>query len=237
VKLRPRVLLVTDRAFGDDAIVACVRRVGRALPRGWLAVQLRDKHRPLVSLRVLAWQLRAATREVGASFVVNGDPRLARDVGADGVHLGGSEGGADAARVLDARGHLGARAWISVPAHSDEAVRVAMKVGADAVLVSPVFASRPPWVGAPGKQARGVGVLRSARALVRAAGRPLAVYALGGVDAGNARMCLEAGADGVAVVRALLSSPDPARDARALHESLARAGPRALAYDWPDGEL
>ena len=47
------------------------------------------------------------------------------------------------------------------------------------------------------------------------------MYALGGVDADNARACAEAGADGVAVVRALLASPEPARVARAMHDALA----------------
>jgi thiamine-phosphate pyrophosphorylase len=229
---RPRVLLVTDGAFGDDAIVRCVRLAARALPAGWLGVQLRDKRRPLVSLRLFALELRRVTRAVGARLVVNGDARLARDVGADGVHLGGGAG-----RVGDARACLGPSAWISVAAHSDAAVRDAVTDGADAVLVSPVFASRPPRVAAPPKEARGLEVLRSARALARAGGRPVAVYALGGVDAGNARACIEAGADGVAVVRALLASPDPGRVARTLHESLARAGGAALAYSWADGEL
>jgi thiamine-phosphate pyrophosphorylase len=210
--VKPRVILVTDPVFGDDAIVRCAEIVARALPEGWLCVQLRDKHRPLVSLRVFASRLRVVTRAVGASLVVNGDARLARDVGADGVHLGKGAG-----TVADARALLG-RAWVSVSAHSDGAVRRGLEDGADAVLVSPVFPSRPPSVYAPSKEGRGLEALRSAKRI--AAGR-VAVYALGGVDADNARACAEAGADGVAVVRALLASPEPGRIAQAIHNALA----------------
>lgn len=207
----PRIVLVTDPVFGDDGIVHCVETVGRALPPHALCVQLRDKGRALVSLRVFASRLRLVTRAVGASLVINGDARLARDVGADGVHLGRGAG-----TVRDARATCGAGAWISVSAHSDKAVRAAVSDGADAALVSPVFPSRPPSVHAATKEGRGLDALRSARA---AAGDRVRLFALGGVEADNTRACVEAGADGVAVVRALLASPDPARVARAMHDA------------------
>jgi len=223
--MRPRVVLVTDPVFGDDGIVRCVEAVAHALPEGALAVQLRDKQRPLVSLRVFASRLRLVTRAVGAALVINGDARLARDVGADGVHLGTGAG-----TVQGARAAAGADAWVSVSAHSDADVRRAIADGADAALVSPVFPSRPPSLHAAAKEGRGLEALRSARALAQtlapdAADHPsggdrLAVYALGGVDADNARACAQAGADGVAVVRALLATPDPGRIARALHDAL-----------------
>jgi thiamine-phosphate pyrophosphorylase len=206
------IILVTDPVYGDDGIVRCVEAVARALPPGALCVQLRDKHRALVSLRVFASRLRLVTRSVRASLVINGDPRLARDVGADGVHLGG-----DAGTVTEARAVCGANAWISVSAHSDSAVRRALKDGADAVLVSPVFPSRPPSVFAETKEGRGLDALRSARAVT--ADR-LRLFALGGVDADNARACAQAGADGLAVVRALLASHEPGRVGRAMHDAL-----------------
>jgi thiamine-phosphate pyrophosphorylase len=211
--VRPRIILITDPVFGDDAIARCVETIAAELPAGWLCVQLRDKQRPLVSLRLFASRLRLVTRTVGASLVINGDPRLGRDVGADGVHLG--RGGAT---VAEARSVLGSRAWVSVSAHSDGAVRAGIRDGADAVLVSPVFPSRPPSLLAPAKEGRGLDAVREARAV---AGGRVAVYALGGVDADNARACAEAGADGIAVVRALLASPEPGRVARAIHDALA----------------
>ncbi len=212
-----RILLVTDPAFGDDAVVRCVGAVAGAVPSGAFAVQRpRDKRRPLVSLRVFAWRLRIATRKAGAMFVVNGDPRLARDVGADGVHLGGGSGG-----VGDARALTGRSTWVSVPAHSDEEVRRAAAEGADAVLVSPVFPTRPPsWSAVRGEKAgRGLDAIRTARAI---AGKRVAVFALGGVTPENAARCAAAGADGVAVMKALLASPDPARTADAIHDAIAR---------------
>lgn len=209
--IRPRLVLVTDPAFGDDGVVRCIERVGAALPPGSLAVQLRDKTRGLGSFRLFASRLRVVTRQVGASLVVNGHPEVARDVGADGVHLGaGAETVDDVRRVL-------AKAWISVAAHSDDDVLRAVGEGADAVVVSPIFASRPPGIGAASKEGRGLGALRSARALAEGA----SVIALGGVDPGNAARCRAAGAHAVAVMKALLASESPGRVARAIHDAVA----------------
>jgi thiamine-phosphate diphosphorylase len=210
--MTPRIILVTDPAFGDDAIVKCAEAVACELPPGWLAVQLRDKRRPLVSLRVFASRLRLVTRAVKASLVINGDPHLARDVDADGVHLG-----AGAGTVAEARAVCGRRIWVSVATHSNGAVQRGADDGADAVLVSPVFPSRPPSVLEGAKEGRGTDALRAARILV---GDRCAVYALGGVTTDNASACVAAGADGVALIRGLLAARNPARAACALHDAL-----------------
>ena len=212
--MTPRILLVTDPAFGDDVIVRCVEAVARALPAGAFCVQLRDKRRALTSLRLFAWRLRVVTRKGGARLVVNGDPRLARDVGADGVHLG-----RDAGSVGEARSLVGRRTWVSIAAHSDEDVRQAVIDGADAVLVSPVFPTRPPSLSASSseKSGRGLQALQAAR---RLAGRHVAVFALGGVTQERAGRCAAAGADGVALMKGLLASPAPASIAVAIHGAL-----------------
>ena len=214
----PRVLLVTDAVFGDDVVLDCVRRAGGSLPRGQFGVQLRDKRRPIVSLRVFAWQLRRATRAAGALLFVNGNAQLARDVGADGVHLGTGAG-----TVARARAIFGRACWVSVAAHSDDDVRHAVGEGADAVLVSPVFGSRShsPLQEPEGerKVGRGVEAIRSAR---RAAALGSFLYALGGVTADTATACATAGADGVALVRGLLGCAEPGRVARAIHDAFDR---------------
>jgi thiamine-phosphate pyrophosphorylase len=223
--IAPRVVLVTDRSYGDDVIVRCVRAAAAAMPAGWLAVQLRDKARARVSLRVFAAELRAVTRELGAALVINGDAEIARDVGADGVHLGGGAGPAGEGPRQSTRSVASAKAtmqrptWVSVAAHTDEEVRRAAAEGADAVLVSPVYDSTGK------KKGRGVEVVREARRILSAASernKRVSVVALGGVDAARAGECMAAGADAVAVVRALLGTGEPFRSASALHDALAR---------------
>ena len=208
--IRPRVVLVTDPSYGDDMIVRCVERAGASLPPVAVAVQLRDKARGLGSFRLFASRLRVVARSVGASLVVNGRPEVARDIGADGVHLGAGAESVDRVRsVLPG-------AWVSVATHSDDDVRRAVDEGADAVVVSPIFSSRPPGIGSTTKEGRGLTALRSARAIAGGA----IVIALGGVDANNAVACGAAGAHAVAVMKALLGSASPERVARAIHDAV-----------------
>ncbi len=218
----PRLIIVTDPAYTDDAILRAIEAAAGVVAPGVLGVQLRDKQRDVVSLRVLASRLRVLTRAKGAWLVINGDARLAKDVGADGVHLGGR-----AISIAEARGMCGASAWISIAAHSDSAVRAAVREGADAVLVSPIFPTTSGARAVPSqtrmrvatekKRPRGVEAIEKARAIAES---KIAVYALGGVTPTNAAECVTAGADGIAVIRAILASTDPGSTTRAFAEAL-----------------
>lgn len=210
----PKLIIVTDPGYPDDVIVRAIEAVASVLAPGAVGVQLRDKTRDIVSLRLLASRLRVLTRAKGAMLFINGDARLARDVAADGVHLGGG-----AMSIAEARSVCGANAWVSIAAHSDDAVRAAVREGANAALVSPIFPTTSGALASEArvriprpKQPRGVEALESARAIAQG---KIALYALGGVTAANARDCVESGADGVAVIRAILGSEDPATEARA----------------------
>jgi thiamine-phosphate pyrophosphorylase len=195
----PRILLITDAAFADDAVLRAIETVGEVAPPGTFAVQLRDRAKTGEERAAWARLLRERTRARHAALVVNGDLGLARAVGADGVHFGAH---ATQESIAAAAGF-----WRSVAAHTDDDVAAARQARVDAVLVSPVFES--PGKGPP----RGVAALE--RAVTIADGQ-LAVIALGGVGASEARACFDAGAHGVAAIRALLCAVDPASAARAM---------------------
>lgn len=188
--MMPRVWAITDPSLSDDELV---RRAEAACAAGKdaLCIHLRDKSRGPNALRPVAVRLRVATRAHGAWLTIGDHPSLADDVGADAAH--GWTG-------------RGTRTVWSVPAHADGDVRRAVASGAEVVLVSPIFAS--PEKGRP----RGVAAIEAAHALAP----ELAVFALGGVDTSNARACFEAGASGVAVMRAVFSAGDPAEAVRSL---------------------
>ncbi|MBX3211781.1 MAG: thiamine phosphate synthase [Labilithrix sp.] len=232
----PSVLLITDPRWPLARIEEVIEVAGAALAPGAFAVQLRDKAASRADLARSARALRAVTARVGARLVVNAPTiealDIAADAGADGAHVP-----CLADRIAGARERLGAAAWISTPAHTDDGVRVARSAGATMVLVSPIFAS--PGKGAP----RGVDALTRARACASAgvtvafagaltaspAGAAtaapadaLVVLALGGVDASRVAACADAGAHGVAVIRALLDAEDAASTARALDAPFQR---------------
>lgn len=192
--MRPRVVQITAASvLPERALFARIEALA-ALPeraRHAYAVQLRDPELPTRALADLGARLREATRAVGASLVVNDRVDLAIAIGADGVHLGRLS-----MRVADARSLLGASAWISVSAHGVDDVLRAASEGADAALLSPIFAS--PGKGAP----IGVQAIAAAREATGRRGLAIDLVALGGVDAANAASCSSHGASAVAAIRA-----------------------------------
>lgn len=135
--------------------------------------------------------------ELGATFVVNDDVEAAIALDADGVHLGRSDAGAEAA--------LAAGLMLGTSAATVEEAKAGEELGATYVGVGPVWETpTKPDADPP------IGLDGLAR-ICEAVSIP--VIAIGGVDARNAAECVSAGAAGVAVVRA-------AADARAISEAL-----------------
>ncbi len=191
-----RVVQVTDRrVLARDALSARIARAGEAKTRrGSFVVLLRDKDLPREERGALARSLRDETHAAGAALVVAADVALAAEVGADGVHLPSDR----ADDLLLARSHLGPTAWLSLACHAPDEVARAARLGANAALLSPIFQS--PGKGSP----IGAAALGEARRLLPL-GASCTLVALGGVDRENAQACLDAGADGVASIRADLT--------------------------------
>ena len=160
------------------AIVEDMETARRAVAAGATVVQLR--------LKAPTAEIVARGRgfgELGVTFVVNDDIDAAFELGADGVHLGQFDHGAERAR---AAGLLLGRSVFTV----GQAVEAdADYLGAGPVWESPSKADADPPIG-----------LARLAEIVRAVSIP--VIAIGGIDASNAAECIRAGAAGVAAIRA-----------------------------------
>lgn len=186
--ISPRLIAITDTTVAPLGLLE--ERIGalcRAAAPGSVLVQLRDPSLPTRLRLELGVRLRSVTRETGQLFAVNDRTDLAVLLEADGLHLGEAS-----VTTEDARRVVGG-IWISRALHDPELAAAAQ---ADAVLLSPVVAPRK------GRDALGVESLPLCRARLPPRTR---LYALGGVGADSARRCLEHGADGVAVVAAVLA--------------------------------
>ncbi|HWV37934.1 MAG TPA: thiamine phosphate synthase [Vulgatibacter sp.] len=193
-----RLYLITDRTLVPD-LPAAVDRALSGIPRGEAAVQLREKDLGGRALLDLAREVGAACRRRGAPLLVNDRVDVAIVAGADGVHLAGSS-----VPVGEARALLGSRL---VGASCHDRAELDRAAGADFATFGPIFPSR----GKP----RGIGL----EALgAHRGGLPL--FALGGIDAGNAAAAIGAGARGVAAIRAWLEG-DPAESAARLFDAVA----------------
>jgi thiamine-phosphate pyrophosphorylase len=160
------------------AIVADLATARRAVAAGATVVQLRVKAE---TEEVVARG--RGFRELAATFIVNDDVEAAIELGADGVHLGQSDPGAERAR---AAGLLLGRSAVNF--------EQAVEADADYLGVGPVWETPSKGDADPA-----LGLDELAR-IVSAVKTP--VIAIGGIDASNAAECIRAGAAGVAVIRA-----------------------------------
>jgi thiamine-phosphate pyrophosphorylase len=136
-----------------------------------------------------------------ATFIVNDSAELARELDADGVHLGKEDVAVGEARAQMAPGKL-----IGVSCYNEiERARQAQAQGADYVAFGSFFSSATK----PAAPAAGAELLRLA-----ATDLALPVVAIGGIDIDNARTLIAAGADCVAVVSALFDATDIEAQAR-----------------------
>ena len=196
--------LVTDRAQTGGRPLPTV--VEAALQGGCRLVQLREKDLSGLALTLLGDELRAATRRYGALLLVNDRVDVALAVDADGAHLARSS-----MRPGDVRPLLGPHRWIGASAHSLEEAKEAEAGGADFVVFGPVFEtpSKAPY-GPP----VGLEALRAAKQALT-----IPVLAIGGIKAHNLDQVARAGADGFAVISAILADADPEAASRRLLEA------------------
>jgi thiamine-phosphate pyrophosphorylase len=166
-----------------------IRRAAAA-GAGW--IQIREKDLDTRSLVALARFAVAETRGASAGVLVNDRLDVALAASAGGVHLG--EKSLPLETVVAWRRSSGpSDLLIGVSCHSLESARAADEGGADYIFFGPVF--RTPSKAAFGAP-QGIERLREVCASVE-----IPVLAIGGVNFGNARDCIEAGASGVAAIR------------------------------------
>jgi thiamine-phosphate pyrophosphorylase len=185
--------------------------VARLCEGGARLVQLREKHLSAREFYAEVSEALKVARSFGAKLIVNDRADVALSVGADGVHVGQDDVPPEAARAL-----LGGGRVVGFSTHNVEQAVAAARLPVDYVAIGPVFDTsskeRPdPVVG--------LGGVRRVRAAV---GGSVKLVAIGGITAERAPSVLEAGADSVAVIGALLDASDPAEITRRTRDFLAR---------------
>ena len=202
---RARLYFVTD-------VQPCLEELlAAALSGGVDMVQLRDKSAGDDELVEAAAVFRRLCDEHGALFWLNDRPDLVDACRADGVHVGQDDMPASAARAA-----VGPDVLVGLSTHSPAQLEAALAEGvADQLSVGPVWET-PTKEGRP---AAGLSYVEHAASV--AGDRPW--FAIGGIDLGNVREVIAAGASRVVVVRAIRDADDPGTAASALRDALEEA--------------
>jgi thiamine-phosphate pyrophosphorylase len=158
-------------------------------------IQLREKQMPALEFYEQAEAAVAVAARIGIQLIINDRVDVALAVGAHGIHLGQDDMPPEAARKL-----LGADAVIGFSTHSIEQAIAAAKLPIDYLAIGPIFATTTKSDTSPVLGLEGLRVVRQAIG-------DFPLVAIGGITHANAREVLQAGADSVAVISAVLSDP------------------------------
>ncbi|HET7852859.1 MAG TPA: thiamine phosphate synthase [Candidatus Methylomirabilis sp.] len=165
----------------------------QALEGGATMIQLRDKEGDLRSLYEEAVAIRQLCRRYGSLFIVNDRLDVALASEADGVHLGQEDLPPERARPLLHPGML-----LGISTHSVEEARAAEAAGADYIGFGPVFPTATKTGTRPTVGVDGIRMVKAAVALP--------VLAIGGITLERVPEVVHAGADGLAVISAIVGS-------------------------------
>ncbi len=195
---------VTDSKLTKQGILKDVKQVIKA---GCKIVQYREKKKSSEEMFKEAKQLADLCKNKDVLFIVNDRLDIALAVDADGVHLGQN----DLPLVL-AREILGKKKIIGTSNYSVEEAKQSEKAGVDYISIGPVFHTDTKKDAGP---ALGLELLKQVRAITK-----LPIVGIGGVNEENLGEVLQAGADSVAIISAIVSTENPGKAAERIIEKI-----------------
>ncbi len=199
------VCLILDAGHYSGDLAGPARK---ALDAGIGLFQYRNKQGSRRAIYDEALRLSTLVRGAGALFIVNDHADIAVAVDAQGVHLGQDDLPIEHARKLLGQGRI-----IGISTHSLDQARTAASAGADYIGFGPIFRTVTKDAG----PLQGLERLRQVRNEVN-----IPILAIGGITRENAVDVFAAGADGIAVISAVLGAPDTGAAARTLVEQAGR---------------
>ena len=200
--------LITDRKICGKKLTDIIEQ---AIEGGVGTVQLREKDLSTRDLYDLAKDIRKITEKKGVNLIINDRVDIATAVDADGVHLGWQSLEIDMVRRM-----IGQDKIIGFSAHGLNEAESATNSGADYITISPIFdtVNKDYFI-----KPLGVDEIRKIKEQIK-----VPVIALGGVNETNVRTVLENGADGVAVISAIILSASPKQAAMGICSEIKKIG-------------
>jgi thiamine-phosphate pyrophosphorylase len=199
--------LVISEEYGAGR--SALEIAGSSIGGGVDIMQMREKKKPMQELVRAGKGLAALCKSRGVIFIVNDDPVLAMEVGADGVHLGQED--AERFSVRTARGILGPDGVIGASTHSLEQLEKVMAEDVDYAAFGPIFPTKT--------KDYSIGT-RDIKEAMRLARKP--VFFIGGIDLSNIDVILDEGGRNIALIRGITEAPDIELRTRQFKERLIR---------------
>ena len=196
-----KLYAITDSSWLNGDTLA--HQVELAIAGGATIVQLREKNKSKEALKELALEIKSVCNRYKVPFIVNDDVELAKEIDADGVHVGQND-----ASVKSARQILGADKIVGATAKTIEQAQIAQEQGADYLGSGAVFGSTTKKDALPMTMELLNEICHSVQ---------IPVVAIGGIDATNIGQLKGTDIAGAAVVSGIFAQPDIKEAARKLY--------------------
>ena len=196
-----KLYAITDSSWLNGDTLA--HQVELAIAGGATIVQLREKNKSKEALKELALEIKSVCNRYKVPFIVNDDVELAKEIDADGVHVGQND-----ASVKSARQILGADKIVGATAKTIEQAQIAQEQGADYLGSGAVFGSTTKKDALPMTMELLNEICNSVQ---------IPVVAIGGIDATNIGQLKGTDIAGAAVVSGIFAHPDIKEAARKLY--------------------
>ena len=203
-----RLYAVTDRAWLKEG-QTLTSAVEDAIKGGATFIQLREKNAPYAEVKSIALELKSLCAKYSVPFVIDDDVALAKEIDADGVHIGQSDMELKSARMI-----LGSDKIIGVSADTVDSALTAERRGADYIGVGAVFHTDTKTDATAVSRE----VIRNITGAVT-----IPVVAIGGIKKDNTPELAGLGLDGIAVVSAIFAAEDvysAAKELRAISDEV-----------------
>ena len=173
-------------------------------------IQLRAKDMSRGDISSLAKDILKTTKPAAIPFIINDDPEIAKEVQADGVHVG-----QDDISINEARRIMGIRKWVGKSTHSLGQALTAQEEGADYIGVGPIFATptKPNYLPV------GLELIGQVKSKIK-----VPFFCIGGIKLENITQVLKAGAQWMAVVSGILKASDITDYCHSLKEKILKSG-------------
>lgn len=197
-----RLYGIVDLGYCEPGNVATV--AGHLIAGGAGIIQLRAKGHGKAEIERLSREVCTVCNQHSIPFIVNDYPDIALAVAADGVHIGQDDGS-----LASARGIVGSQMIVGRSTHSVDQARGAMDEGFDYAGFGPLFPT-PTKKGRPG-----IG-LENVKTVEAEVSPTMPLFCIGGIVPGNLETVIEAGAERIVVVSALLTATNIAEATQAV---------------------
>jgi len=192
IKNNSLYLIITEE-YGRGRSAAEIAK--KAIAGGVDMIQMREKNRPREELIKIGKSIAALCGDKNVTFIVNDNPLLAKELGADGVHLGQED--MKLYPINKVRKLIGKNKIVGLSTHSLDQLAKANEDDCDYIAFGPIFPTKTKDYSIGTKDVRRV---------LEIAGKP--VFFIGGINLSNIDTLLGKGAKNIAVIRAMLEADD-----------------------------